>query len=94
MVGMHTNKSSAVFQGSSRLVLGRDRDDVDEVGTGWLEVDVGPGDIIVIPAGVSHRSLTSEGDYRYIGVYPEVFRRPLSHPSLVTDTHIGSPKMA
>lgn len=30
------------------------------------------GDVVVVPAGVSHRSLTSEGGYRYIGVYPEV----------------------
>lgn len=59
----------AVFRGKSRLVLGRERDDASQTG---VEVDVQAGDVIVVPAGVSHRSVSSEGDYRYIGVYPEV----------------------
>lgn len=37
-----------------------------------MEVDVKAGDVVVVPAGVSHRSLAAYGDYRYIGVYPEV----------------------
>lgn len=63
------NTISAIFQGKSRLILGREQDDA---APGGIEVDVAAGDVIVIPAGVSHRSLTSEDDYRYIGVYPEV----------------------
>lgn len=59
----------AVFQGGSRLALGRER---HETATGGVEVDVKAGDVIVVPAGVSHRSLSAYGDYRYIGVYPEV----------------------
>ncbi|KAJ5211917.1 uncharacterized protein N7498_003563 [Penicillium cinerascens] len=54
--------------GGSRLALGRER---HETATGGVEVDVKAGDVIVVPAGVSHRSLSAYGDYRYIGVYPE-----------------------
>lgn len=70
----HTSKKyltaiPAVLQGKSRLVLGRER---HETATGGVEVDVSAGDVVVVPAGVSHRSLSAEGEYRYIGVYPEV----------------------
>jgi uridine phosphorylase len=63
---------AAVIQGESRLVLGRPKPSDGEEGTGGIEVDVSAGDVVVVPAGVSHRSLTSSGAYRYIGVYPEV----------------------
>lgn len=69
----------AVFQGGSRLVLGRERHDT---ATGGVEVDVKAGDVIVVPAGVSHRSLSAYGDYRYIGVYPEV-RLPVLSPQVL-----------
>lgn len=59
---------AAILQGSSKLALGRER-----LGTtGGAEIDVRAGDVIVVPAGVSHRSLSEDGGYRYIGVYPEV----------------------
>lgn len=45
---------------------------LDDAGPDGVEVDVAAGDVVVIPAGVSHRSLSSNGDYRYIGVYPTV----------------------
>lgn len=61
--------NQAIFRGDSRLVLGRERCETSETG---VEVDVNAGDVIVIPAGVSHRSISSTEDYRYIGVYPEV----------------------
>lgn len=61
------NKITAVFQGKSRLALARDRE-----GGGGVEVQVKAGDVRVILAGVSHSSLSSEGDYRYIVVYPDV----------------------
>lgn len=60
---------AAVIRGNTRLALGRAKDDN---GTDGVEVDIGVGDVIVIPAGVSHRSLRSEGEFRYIGVYPKV----------------------
>jgi uncharacterized protein YjlB len=62
----------AIIRGSSRLVLGRPRPIDGQELEGGVEVDVHTGDVVVVPAGVSHRSLTSEGGYRYIGVYPEV----------------------
>ncbi|KAF9889818.1 hypothetical protein FE257_006908 [Aspergillus nanangensis] len=64
----NTHECYAVFQGSSRLLLGGEGHDPP---TGGVEVDVRAGDVIVVPAGVSHRSLSAAGDYRYIGVYPE-----------------------
>ena len=65
----------AIIRGSSRLALGRAKEDK---GTDGVEVDVCMGDVIVIPAGVSHRSLRSDDGFRYIGVYPEVSQRPES----------------
>ncbi|KAF3010372.1 hypothetical protein E8E14_010003 [Neopestalotiopsis sp. 37M] len=35
-----------------------------------LKVDVEAGDVVVLPAGTAHSSMTSSPDYRYIGVYP------------------------
>lgn len=60
---------AAIFQRSSRLVIGRGLDDANQDG---FDVNVAAGDVVVVPAGVSHRSLSSEGDDRYIGVYPIV----------------------
>ncbi|KAL5356125.1 hypothetical protein BJX96DRAFT_162212 [Aspergillus floccosus] len=64
----NTHECYAIIQGSSRLVLRRERHDAN---LGGVEVDVKAGDVVVVPAGVSHRSLTAEGGYRYIGVYPK-----------------------
>lgn len=64
--------TTGVIRGESRLVLGRSNPSEDGEPTGGVEIDVGPGDVIVVPAEVSHRSLTSSGGYRYIGVYPKV----------------------
>ena len=58
----------AIFQGQSTLASGREG---DESAQGGVEVEVKAGDVIVVPAGVSHRSLSAE-NYRYIGVYPKV----------------------
>jgi hypothetical protein len=70
--GRHLSRVTAIIQGESRLVLGRPKPSGGEECTGGVEVDVSCGDVVVVPAGVSHRSLTSSGGYRYIGVYPEV----------------------
>ncbi|KAH7085196.1 hypothetical protein BKA63DRAFT_13130 [Paraphoma chrysanthemicola] len=66
----NTHECYAIIQGESRLVLGRPKPSDDEEPVGGVEFDVSPGDVVVVPAGVSHRSLTSSGGYRYIGVYP------------------------
>lgn len=63
-----THECYAVFKGSSRLLLGRGPlDDLE----GSQEISLHTGDIIVLPAGVSHCSLQSEADYEYVGLYPE-----------------------
>lgn len=40
--------------------------------TGGLCLKVSAGDVIVLPAGTAHCSLSSEGKFRYVGVYPAV----------------------
>ncbi|PKY01820.1 hypothetical protein P168DRAFT_292877 [Aspergillus campestris IBT 28561] len=64
----NTHECYGVLQGQSILVLGRER---HAESTGGVEVDVRAGDVVVVPAGVSHRSLSATDDYRYMGVYPE-----------------------
>lgn len=63
-----THVSPGIFRGSSKLLLGRIKADLE----GGLEVSVGTGDVLVLPAGTAHSCLDSTPDYRYIGVYPEV----------------------
>ncbi|KAF2864865.1 hypothetical protein BDV95DRAFT_588208 [Massariosphaeria phaeospora] len=64
-----THECYAVFHGSSRLLLGRGP--VDDPGEGGVEVSLSRGDIIVLPAGVSHCSVSSEDEYEYVGLYPK-----------------------
>lgn len=74
----------AVFQGWSWILLGVGPLDNEGVGK---RVRLDAGDVIVLPAGVSHCSQTYS-EYRYIGAYPKV---PLEHQILVhcvTNLHI------
>ncbi|KAI8933129.1 hypothetical protein NX059_009770 [Plenodomus lindquistii] len=64
----NTHECYAIIRGQSRLALGRAK---PNEGTDGVEVDVSEGDVIVVPAGVSHRSLSSDDDFWYIGVYPK-----------------------
>ena len=50
------------------MVLGRER---HAKSTEGVEIDIRAGDVVVVPAGVSHRSLSATDDYRYMGVYPK-----------------------
>ncbi|UQC81019.1 uncharacterized protein CLUP02_06505 [Colletotrichum lupini] len=67
-----------VFQGSSELVFGEGVS--DDVGSG-VRCIVRAGDVVVVPAGVGHASVSKaegaadpvegEPEYRYVGVYPK-----------------------
>ncbi len=55
------HEALGIAAGTMRVQLGGDR---------GIEVDAGPGDCIVIPAGVAHRRLSSSHDLLIVGAYP------------------------
>ncbi|KAF2193524.1 hypothetical protein K469DRAFT_691090 [Zopfia rhizophila CBS 207.26] len=64
----------AVIKGKSTYQLGKSPIDaeVDEEGReNGMKLKVAEGDVFVLPAGVSHCSIESEGDYEFIGLYPK-----------------------
>lgn len=50
-----------VYSGSAEVQFGGDE---------GIVLSVGPGDIVVIPAGVAHKNLGSSPDFRVVGAYP------------------------
>ncbi|PGH15014.1 hypothetical protein AJ79_02694 [Helicocarpus griseus UAMH5409] len=56
-----------IFQGTSTLRIGRGKHDAHSSG---ILIPIATGDVVVIPAGVTHSSVDSTDDYRYVGVYP------------------------
>lgn len=66
-----------MISGQSDLILGLDvsynpssmtHEDLKKLS--YLELSIKDGDIIVIPAGVSHCSKRYDKEYRYVGLYP------------------------
>ena len=49
------------FSGSAKVQLG---------GEDGIIQTIGQGDVVVIPAGVSHKNLGSSSDFRVVGAYP------------------------
>ncbi|KAH8647193.1 hypothetical protein BX600DRAFT_518478 [Xylariales sp. PMI_506] len=63
----NTHECYGVVRGTSSMLLGRGQ--LDGPAGGRL-ISLAPGDVIVIPAGVSHMNVDFTDDYRYVGVYP------------------------
>ncbi|CAG9952788.1 unnamed protein product [Clonostachys rosea f. rosea IK726] len=64
----NTHECYAVVKGSSELLIGVGPLDSEAEGE---VIHVESGDVIVLPAGVSHCSKSFSEDYRYIGAYPK-----------------------
>jgi uncharacterized protein YjlB len=61
-----THEVLGVYRGSASVQLGGDE---------GITVQVAPGDVIVIPAGVAHRNLGAGAGFAVVGAYPDG-RRP------------------
>ncbi|PQE17398.1 cupin domain protein [Rutstroemia sp. NJR-2017a BVV2] len=61
-----THECFAVVKGSGTVLLGKGPLDKGERG---IEVDLRPGDVVVLPAGVAHYILDSDTDYSYYVVF-------------------------
>jgi uncharacterized protein YjlB len=64
--GFHHYHSTAhevlgVYSGSAEVQLGGDN---------GVSLTVGRGDVIIIPAGVAHKNLGADSDFRVVGAYP------------------------
>ncbi|PSN75531.1 hypothetical protein BS50DRAFT_568165 [Corynespora cassiicola Philippines] len=58
-----------VIHGKCRYLLGCRPEDG---AAGGVEMDIEVGDVFVLPAGVSHCAIESEGEFEYVGFYVEV----------------------
>lgn len=66
----HSNAHEVIgiFCGSATVLFGH---------TGGIEINLGPGDAIVLPAGTGHQCLFSSADFQAVGAYPEGSRPDL-----------------
>lgn len=56
------HEALGVYSGRAKLQCG---------GNGGPVLEIGPGDVIVIPAGVAHKLISSEGNLGIVGAYPQ-----------------------
>ncbi|KAK7227982.1 hypothetical protein V2G26_000152 [Clonostachys chloroleuca] len=64
----NTHECYAIVKGSSELLIGVGPLDSEAEGE---VIHVEAGDVIVLPAGVSHCSKSFSQEYRYLGAYPK-----------------------
>jgi len=67
----NTHEVLGITRGSCKVVIG---------GEGGKEITVEKGDVLVIPAGVSHKNVGSSQDFTCVGAYPS---------SMMYDMHEG-----
>ncbi|KAI5459341.1 hypothetical protein BGZ63DRAFT_491549 [Mariannaea sp. PMI_226] len=79
----NTHECYGVFSGSSVLLLGVGPTEDESLGH---QIQMEAGDVIVLPAGVSHCSKDFNNDYRYVGVYPKGSPRWKNEYGKVKDT--------
>ncbi len=62
----HTTNHEAlgVYSGSATVLFGGD-------GEGGFSIEICAGDVVVIPAGVSHKCLSASSDFGVVGAYPD-----------------------
>ncbi|KZF26120.1 hypothetical protein L228DRAFT_242531 [Xylona heveae TC161] len=66
------HETYGIIRGSSTYSMGKtdfDPEFNEQGQENGLKLHVSVGDVFVVPAGVSHCSLDSEGDYEFIGLY-------------------------
>jgi uncharacterized protein YjlB len=59
-----------VYGGTARVQFG---------GDGGVVLEVQPGDVVLIPAGVAHMSVGSSSDFRVVGAYPHGQQRDMNY---------------
>ncbi len=57
-----THEVLGIYSGHCRVLLG---------GEGGIQLLIEKGDVLILPAGVSHRNVGSTADFKCIGAYPD-----------------------
>jgi uncharacterized protein YjlB len=57
-----THEVIGIFSGIAKVLFG---------GPHGKEIELNPGDVVIIPAGVAHKRMYASKDFRCIGAYPE-----------------------
>lgn len=52
----------AVYEGRAKILFG---------GENGVEVNIEKGDIVIVPAGVSHKRINASEDFKIVGAYPQ-----------------------
>ncbi|EOD50968.1 putative cupin domain protein [Neofusicoccum parvum UCRNP2] len=69
----NTHECYGIIRGNTTYLLGKSPEDADiddEGNPNGTKFFAEAGDVFVLPAGVAHCSVKSDGDYEFIGLYP------------------------